>query len=182
MKDTKNTGTDRARELFLKYAGNRFFMDREGDGNEYDNYHISKETEAMWADEFIKDFLESDIQGREALRTYATAVELVKYGKQEEWQSCLYYPLQTKQLDDVTVLFLLPYSFRMAERAAGKQKLSKETTDAYIHQLDVLILQLQERVENGTLSRSEDYILQEFSDPVYTRGYLAEIKKKWLSL
>ena len=42
---------ERAKELFLKYNGNRFYMDREGEGSEYDSYHISKETEEMWTEE-----------------------------------------------------------------------------------------------------------------------------------
>jgi hypothetical protein len=72
------TREERAKELFLKYNGNRFYMDREGDGSEYEGYHIPKETEELWAKEFIFGFLKTELKGREALHAYSTAAELLK--------------------------------------------------------------------------------------------------------
>ena len=109
---------ERAKELFFKYSGNRFFMDREGDGNEYESYNVSKETEKAWAKEFVSFFLESGLQGKEALRNYSAAAELTgRYGEDKSFDAVLYYPLRAAQLDDVTILFMLGASFRMAEKS-----------------------------------------------------------------
>ena len=118
---------ERAKELFLEYHGNRFFMDRDGAGREYDGYRISRETERMWAEEYVRDFLESEAAGREALRAYSTAADLL-HGREteEDWKKCLYYPLRSRHLDDVTVLFMLPCSSgwrreRQTEAASRKK-------------------------------------------------------------
>ncbi len=137
---------ERAKELFLKYNGNRFYMDREGEGGEYESYHVSKETEEMWAKEAVSSFLESKPQGRKALCAYISASELAKSGG--DWDRCLYYPLQSEQLDDVTVLFMLPHSFRMAERAVKKQSFSKEEADTYFRELDRYLREAGERSES----------------------------------
>ena len=50
---------ERAKELFYRYHGNRFYMDHDGEGREYDSYHVSRETEEMWTEELISRFLES---------------------------------------------------------------------------------------------------------------------------
>ncbi len=91
------TREERAKELFLKYNGNRFYMDREGDGSEYEGYHIPKETEELWAKEFIFGFLKTELKGREALRAYSTAAELLKRDRMgDRWEQCLFYPLRAK--------------------------------------------------------------------------------------
>lgn len=43
----------RAKELFFRYCGSFFFMDREGDYGEYKMYNISKETELQWIEEMV---------------------------------------------------------------------------------------------------------------------------------
>ncbi len=174
---------ERAKELFLKYNGNRFHMDREGDGSEYESYHISKETEEMWAEEFISSFLETKMQGREAYRAYTSATELLKSDRRnKDWDIFLYYPLRAEHLDDVTILYMLGSSFRMAEKAVKKHCFSRKETDAYLQELDQYIQSVQFRAEKGTLTRSEDYVMQEFSDPVYVADYLAGLKQKWNDL
>ena len=174
---------ERAKELFLKYNGNHFHMDREGEGAEYDTYHVSKETEEMWTEEFVSSFLGSKLQGREALRTYSTATELLKSERKDgNWDTCLYYPLRTEDLDDVTILFMLPAGFRMAERAVKKHRFSREERDRYLNELDNYISQTQDRVKKGMLSRTADYVMQDFADPAYVEEYLNDLKKKWLDL
>ena len=174
---------ERAKELFLEYHGNRFFMDRDGAGREYDGYRISRETERMWAEEYVRDFLESEAAGREALRAYSTAADLL-HGREteEDWKKCLYYPLRSRHLDDVTVLFMLPCSFRMAERAADRGRFPKEDADSYLRELDRVIREVRERADGGTLTRDAAYARQEFSDPFYVSGYLDELRKKWAGL
>ncbi len=174
---------ERAKELFLKYSGNRFFMDREGDGSEYESYHVSKETEKAWAVEFVSSFLESGLLGREALRNYTAAAELVrKINDDKTWDDVLYYPLRSSHLDDVTALFMLGASSRMAEYAAKKSRFSKEEAKAYLSELDSYCRNVTIRAEDGTLSRSEDYVMREFSDPVYVKEYLDDLKNKWKEL
>ena len=174
---------ERAKELFLEYHGNRFYMDRDGAGREYDGYRISRETERMWAEEYVRDFLESEAAGREALRAYATAADLLSGREAEEdWKKCLYFPLRSRKLDDVTVLFMLSCSFRMAERAADRGRFPKEDADAYRRELEGYFRQVRERADGGTLTRDAAYAMQEFSDPVYLSGYLDELGKKWAGL
>lgn len=103
-------------------------------------------------------------------------------GKNEFMKSCLYYPLRAGHLDDVTVLYMLPHGFRMAEKAVKKKCFSREEADTYIHELDAFIKQVLVRTENGTITRAQDYTMQEFSDPVYVSGYLSDLKKKWTGL
>jgi hypothetical protein len=174
---------DRAKELFLKYNGNRFFMDREGDGSEYESYRVSKETEKEWAEEYISSFLKSGLRGREALRSYTAASELVrKDSGYKRLDALLYYPLKSADLDDVTVLFMLGASFRMAENAAIKGRFSTEDAERYLQELDIYIGDVLLRAEAGTLTRSEDYVMREFSDPVYVKEYLSGLKNKWKEL
>ena len=175
--------TERAKELFLKYNGNRFHMDREGEGGEYESFHISKETEEMWTEELIAAFLKSEINGREAFRTYTAVTELLKTDRQNKnWDTILYYPLHAEYLDDVTVLYMLPDSFRMAEKALNKNCFSKVEADAYLHELERYTRLVRDRAENGTMTRTSDYVMQEFSDPAYIADYLSSLKRKWTGL
>lgn len=175
--------TERAKELFLKYNGNRFHMDREGEGGEYDSYHISRETEEMWTEELISFFLTSEMHGKEAFRTYSAVTELLKADRQNKhWDTLLYYPLKTEQLDDVTVLYMLQDSLRMAEKAASRHCFAKEEATAYLHELDQYTQLIQTRAEDGTMTRAADYVMQEFSDPVYIADYLKSLRKKWTRL
>lgn len=175
--------TERAKELFLKYNGNRFHMDREGEGGEYESYHISRETEEMWTEELISSFLTSDMCGKEAFRTYAAVTELLKTDRQNKhWNTLLYYPLRTECLDDVTILYMLPDSFWMAEKAVNKNCFSKGEADAYLHELERYTRLVRDRAENGTMTRASDYVMQEFSDPAYIADYLSSLKRKWTGL
>ena len=173
---------ERAKELFLLYHGNRFYMDHDGVGAEYEAYRVSRETEEQWAEEFISAFRRSEAQGKEALRDYSCAADLVKTDRREALEECLYYPLRSPHPDDVTRLFMLQISFRLAERARGKKRLSREDAAAYLSELERFIPGLQDRADRGTLSRSEDYVMREFSDPVYVAEYLGGIRKKWSEL
>ena len=173
---------ERAKELFLNYSGNQYYMDLDGVGHEYAAYHIPRETEELWAQEYISGFLASEPQGKEALRAYSAVTELAGKDKRDGvWEKCLYYPLRSGHLDDVTILFMLPGSFRMAERAARKRGFSREDAGAYLRELDGYIRQVRKRAEAGTLTRAADYVMQEFSDPVYVEGYLNGLRKKWVS-
>lgn len=174
---------ERAKHLFLKYNGNHFHMDREGDGNEYDNYHISRETEEMWTREFISSFLGGEMRGREAYRVYAAVTELQRRdARNDDWDKCLYYPLRAKGLDDVSILYMLNCSFRMAEQAVKKKCFSREEAAAYIRELDNYIRQVKVRAESETLTRADGYEKVEFSDPVYVAGYLSALREKWNGL
>lgn len=171
---------DRAKELFFKYNGNRFYMDHNGEGYEYDKYHISRETEEKWAEEYILGFLDSKKHGKEAVRGYSAVAELLKSSTRSDiLEKCLYYPLRARHLDDISILFMLPNSFSLAERTLKKGSLIKQDAVAYILDLDRYITQVQKRADNGTLTRDTDYSLQEFSDPVYVNNYLYSLRKKW---
>ena len=171
---------ERAKELFYRYHGNRFHMDRDGVGTEYDAFHVSRETEEQWTGELIARLLETEPEGREALRLCSAVSDMaVRDRRGEEWDACLYYPLKAKQLDDVTVLFLLSCSFRMAEKAAKKHRFSPREAAAYRRELDSFCRSVLERADGGTLTRSEDYVMREFSDPVYVKEYIDELKMKW---
>ncbi len=174
---------ERAKELFYKYRGNHFYMDHDGAGWEYDSYHVSRETEEKWTEELVSHFLASELRGREALRIYSAVTDLMKSDRSRaDWDVCLYYPLRASHLDDVTILFMLPDSFRMAEKAVKQDRFSKEEAGAYLGEMDSYIRELQERAEEGTMTRADDYVLKEFSDPVYVADYLSRLKKKWEGL
>ena len=49
---------ERAKELFLHYNGNQYYMDLNGDGNEYRSYRVPKETEEAWRREYLDHFFE----------------------------------------------------------------------------------------------------------------------------
>ena len=175
--------TERAKELFLAYGGSRFFMDHDGVGAEYESFRVPKETEERWAEEFIREFLETERSGRQALRDYGTAALLVRADRQtERWERCLYYPLRAGHLDDVTRLFMLQRSFTMAADAAKKHLFSPNKAAAYVRELDVFSKGIRERAEKGTLTRAEDYVMREFSEPAYTADYLDGLRKKWTGL
>jgi hypothetical protein len=46
-----------AKELFTKYDGSFFFMDREGEYDKYRQYGISKEQEILWTEEIQQHYL-----------------------------------------------------------------------------------------------------------------------------
>ncbi len=103
---------ERAKELFMQYGGNRFYMDLNGDGHEYGVYFIPKETEEEWRREYLSQFFEQKRYGKDALFSYSCAVDFSKGDTTDDcWERVLYYPLRSDWLDDVTVLFMLPRSF-----------------------------------------------------------------------
>ncbi len=178
-----STGMERAKELFMQYSGNRFYMDLNGDGREYDSYRIPRETEAAWRREYLSQFFAQRWYGREALLSYRRAADFLKSGTADDCRErLLYYPLSSDWLDDVTVLFMLPVSFHLAEKWAEAGKLSRDAADGYVHALDGFIQNLLKRAETGMLTRSPDYHLHEFSDEVYVAGYLKDLRQKWSEL
>lgn len=177
------TGMERAKELFIQYGGSRFYMDLNGDGHEYDGYCIPKETEEEWRREYLSHFFEQKRYGKDALFSYACAVDFLKGDTTDDrWERVLYYPIRSDWLDDVTVLFMLPRSFQLAEKRTEKGKLSRDTVDAYLHALDDFIQNILKRADAGMLTRAPDYHLQEFSDEVYVAGYLKDLQQKWTAL
>jgi hypothetical protein len=48
----------RPKELYFAFAGNRFFMDRDGYAKEYESFGISFEQEAAWRKEYIDTWTE----------------------------------------------------------------------------------------------------------------------------
>lgn len=174
---------ERAKELFYQYHGNRFYMDHDGVGREYDGYRVSKETEARWTEELVSRLLRARPRGREALRLYAAAADLLRRdGQEDNWEACLYYPLRAPQLDDVTTLYMLRTSLAMAEAAAKKNRLSAREADAYRRELEPYLEGVLRRAEREALTRAEDYDPVEFSDPVYTAGYLRDLREAWAGL
>ena len=177
------TGIERAKELFMQYSGNHFYMDLNGDGHEYDAYRIPRETEEEWRREYMSQFFEQKRYGREALLSYAHATDFLKSDISDDcWERVLYYPLRTDWLDDVTILFMLPVSYQLAERQTENGKFSWDTAEEYMQSLDGFIQDALKRAEAGTLTRAEDYHLQEFSDEVYVASYLKDLQQKWIRL
>ena len=171
---------ERAKELFLHYGGNRYYMSLDGDENEYDRYRVSKETEEEWRREYLDRFLEEERSGRDALGAYAKAAGFLKSDRSDKCgERVLYYPLRSGRLDDVTVLFMLPHSFRLAEKWAKKGKFTRKEAGEYLKALDGFARGVQKRAEDGTLTRAEDYSALDFSDPAYVAGYLADLLDDW---
>ena len=174
---------DRAKELFLQYNGNRFYMALDGNEQEYDSYQISKETEETWRREYLNDFLQRKQYGKDVLKAYAAAVGFLKSDRSDpDWERFLYYPLHSEWLDDATVLFMLPLSFRLAEKWKKKGRFSKPEAEEYLKTMDAFLEEVRKRAQTGTLTRAEDYVLQEFSDPVYVESYTKDLKEKWMKL
>lgn len=177
------TGLERAKELFMQYGGNRFYMDHDGVGQEYDACRVPRETEEAWRKEYLSGFFEEKKHGREALRAYSLAVEFLKGGAEDGcWERALYYPLRSDWLDDVTVLFLLPVSFRLAEKRAEKGRFSREAADEYLRVLDSFVRDVRKRAEDGALTRAADYRMREFADDAYVAAYLEDLLRKWAGL
>ena len=177
------TGIERAKELFMQYSGNRFYMDLDGAGQEYDRYCIPKATEKEWRREYLSSFFEQKRYGRDALRSYALAVDFLKSDMTDErWKRALFYPLRSDWLDDVTILFMLPVSLRLAEKRAEKGKFARDIADEYRYALDGFVQNILKRADAGLLTRSPDYHMQEFSDEVYVATYLKELQQKWTEL
>ena len=174
---------NRAKEMFLQYCGNKFHMDRNGDLYKYNAFHISKETEEEWRKEYLSQFFEQKRYGRNALGSYSTAVVFLKGRKRDEnWERFLYYPIRADWLDDVTVLFMLSDSFKLAEDRIRDGDFSRKEADDYLQALGEFIQAVQKRADAGTLTRSEDYIMQEFSDSIYVAKYLQDLLKDWTRL
>lgn len=177
------TGMERAKELFLQYSGNRFYMDLNGDGYEYDGYRVSAETEEAWRREYLARFFEEKRYGKEAVSSYGHAAAFLKSDRSDEcWEEILYYPIRSDWLDDVTILFMLPTSFRLAEKWYKKGKFSRKEAEEYLQALDGFVRSVRKRADTETLTRAEVFDRQEFSDPVYVAAYLTELWQKWTGL
>ena len=74
---------------------------------------------------------------------------------------------------------MLQHSFRLAERWSKKGKLPKEETGRYLAVLEGFACEVQAGAEAGTLTRADDYTMNEFADPLYVADYLKELKQKW---
>ncbi|MBR2521836.1 MAG: hypothetical protein IKE61_01745 [Coriobacteriales bacterium] len=174
---------ERAKELYLHYCGNRYFMALDGDEVEYDMYHVSKETEETWRKEFLDGFFAQKPHGKDALASYSQATEFMKGDRSDWcWEEVLHYPFRSDWLDDVTILFMLQRSFRLGERWARKGKLSREAAAAYLQELDAFSQEVQQRAENGTLSRAGDYDRLEFADPTHVADYMESLRRSWAEL
>ena len=183
MRSFEEDRLERAKELFFYYNGNQFYMDLNGDGQKYRAYHISEETEEQWRWEYLIGFFEEKRYGRDALGSYVRAVDFIGSDRSDrDRKEFLYYPLKADWLDDVTVLFMLPTSFRLAEKWAEKGKISREEIAEYVKALDGYIERVIQRAGDGTLTRADDYTMHEFSDPDYDAGYLDDLRKKWIGL
>ena len=58
---------ERAKEMFLQYGGNRYYMSLDGVEQIYNSYRVSKETEEEWRREFLDGFFEQKRFGKDAL-------------------------------------------------------------------------------------------------------------------
>ena len=174
---------ERAKELYLHYCGNRYFMALNGDEIEYDMYHVSEVTEEAWRREFLDGFFAQKRFGKDALGSYSQAVEFLKSDRSDWcWEDVLHYPLKSDWLDDVTILFMLHRSLRLADKWARKGRLPREAAAAYLQEFDAFSQGVQQRAEDGTLTRAEDYDQYEFADPVHVADYLESLQRSWNEL
>ena len=88
-------------------------------------------------------------------------------------------PAARDRLDDVTALFMLRITLAKAEEWSRRGELSGEAAAAYLTALDEFAKDVQKRAGEGTVTRSADYTMQEFSDPVYIASYLTELRQNW---
>ncbi len=171
---------DRAKELFLKYSGNRYYMDLNGEGDKYACYAVSKQTEETWAREYISGFFASEKQGKEALSVYSSVIAFLRNNRYNEYlEKALYYPLRSEYLDDVTILFMLKISFALAETMTKKHIFSRKEVEDYLQELDRYTSKIPGRMEKGSFTRAKDYVLNEFGDSDYVKEYLKDLRKKW---
>ena len=174
------TGIERAKELFIQYSGNRFYMDLNGDGNEYEGYRVSEKTEEEWRKEYLVQFFEQRRYGKDALYSCVHAVSFLKSDRSDEcWKSILYYPIRCDWLDDVTILYMLPTSFKLAEKWSKKGNFHWKDVREYLQEFEVFAQCIRKRIDTGTLTRAEDYDLHEFSDPVYVEAYIKDLQNDW---
>ncbi len=171
---------ERAKEMFLQYGGNRYYMSLDGVEQIYNSYRVSKETEEEWRNEFLAQFFTRKQYGKDALRAYGVAADYLKGSDCRE--RFLYYPLRSDWLDDVTILFMLRITLGKAEEWRKNGKLSKEEAAGYLEVLDGFAKDVQMRADEGTMTRSEDYTMQEFSDSAYIEDYLKDLQKDWSGL
>ena len=177
------TRIERAKDIFMKYCGNRYFMDLDGVGSEYDWYQVPKETEEEWRREYLSQFFEEKRYGKDALQSYSKATYFLESNMAcDHWERVLFYPFRCDWLDDVTILFMLRTSLQFAEQQLKKGKLSGEKAAEYMHALEDLARDLQNRADAGTLTRAEDYVMQEFADELYVASYLKDLQQKWIDL
>ncbi|MBP3891595.1 MAG: hypothetical protein J6D29_05425 [Solobacterium sp.] len=173
----------RAKELFIQYSGNRFYMDLNGDRKEYDSYAIPKEIEEEWRKEYLSQFFAQKKYGKDALISYGHAIGFLKRDMRDDyWERLLYYPLRSDWLDDVTVLFMLPISFQLAEQWANKGKFSRDAALRYMRASDDHVQNIMKRVNTGMLTRADDYSPQDFRDEAYIASYLKDLQQKWTEL
>ena len=172
---------ERAKEMFLQYGGNRYYMSLDGVEQIYDSFRVSKETEEAWRREFLEQFFMQKSSGKAALGAYRTAAVFLT-GRSDHRERFLYYPLRSDWLDDVTILFMLQTALRKAEEWGRKGKLAKEKASEYLAALNAFANGVQKRADEGTMTRSEDYAMQEFSDPAYIAAYLKDLQQCWRRL
>ncbi len=174
---------ERAKELYLSYCGNHFMMDHDGAGAEYGRYRVSKETEEAWRREYLEQYFAERRFGRAAVNAYRRAVEFLKSDRSDpEWEEILYEPLRAKHVDDVSVMFMLPLSRKLAKKAAERGCYTRQEAKRYLQEMDRCTAGILKRAEEGTQVRSEDYVMLEFSDPAYIAAYVQDLKRAWAEM
>ncbi|QQE80618.1 hypothetical protein [Alicyclobacillus sp. SO9] len=169
---------DTARDIFLKYGGSYFHMDREGDYGYYKSFGVSKEQELAWIEEKQRE-LSSEIKNE----TNAHKIELLL----SEWSDILY------NYNDVFFFALLLDAVR--EKRRGLDSFSQLlVAERIVHVLgslsqlqgenDVLsdgkdlALELLHRVLNSPITIAEEYRNTDYlSDVITKRNIVARASK-----
>ncbi len=160
----------RAKELFLYYRGNRYFMDLDGDGAEYASYRVPKETERAWAREAVGALFSTKASGTGLMREYAGVAGLLEFvPESRQWNRVLFYPMRTEApgADGVTVLFMLGQGPELLKKGLKDGMFTLADARNYREELIRFADGMAEKAEKGTLTRCPDYTMNEFSDPVY---------------
>ena len=121
-----------AKELFLKYSGSHFQMEREGDYAAYRSYGVSRDQEASWARERLRELLPVFRERPIAEPVFSEAMALLKASRDEDTLEVLLDIVSGARLslDTFTRVRFAEELFELSKQwpraASGQKQWSKE--------------------------------------------------------
>lgn len=176
-----NGGDQKAKDLFVKYNGSHFYMDREEEGKLYRSYGISADQENVWRDEMLNTIVSRMENSRAPAYEYIKACKLVEQCKVVTMFHSLYTCLDTryKSQDSISTIYMLNAFFDMVT-FLSKRGMSKEIkADNCVDLADQILEYLSALVSNDTFITTDAYGVGMFVEKEIIEDQLARDKANW---
>lgn len=162
-----SSNLETAKVIFIKYGGNHFFMEREGEYILYKSFNISKEQEIDWIREHHKEIIRR-IKAENSVKTLVTKLSeisnsIILFKDIDSFQSILdIVKEKSRVVDSFSRLRMAEEIYNIID-ALSKNKVKKENVLPYAKKL---VLDILNSIIENPIIVDEDY---------HKMGYLKDI-------